>query len=94
MDLQAILESPNPQDPPDLPDREDPATPSHRAIELTRDEKLRIQTLYIYAKWSYSRLAEVFGKTYRQVQLACTTRLTPQKARCGWKALLNTPLKQ
>lgn len=73
-----------------------PATPHipQRSSELTRDEKIEIRTLHTYARWSYPRIAQALGKTQRQVQLACTTPLTPRKSRCGRKALLDTPLKQ
>ena len=47
----------------------DPTTPIHR--QLSRDERLQIQTLRAFAKLSYEEITQCLGFTLCQVQLAC-----------------------
>jgi DDE superfamily endonuclease len=65
-----------------------------KAPDLTRDQKVEIRTLRFYANWPYNQIVEATGRTYQQVQDACTGPLTPQKPnRCGRKPLIRTPEK-
>jgi uncharacterized protein YnzC (UPF0291/DUF896 family) len=70
-------------------------TRRHKAADLTRDEKVEIRALRRHAKWPYSRIVEATGKTFQQVQDACSGPLTPQKVgRTGRKVLIRTPEKE
>ena len=76
-----------------------PCTPKKRRTPLlTRDQRLQVQTLRDIG-WSpgkitrHLRTLNVFC-TERQVQYAEKHRLTPQKQRCGSKALFDTPARQ
>ncbi|KAK3368195.1 hypothetical protein B0H63DRAFT_487973 [Podospora didyma] len=63
-----------------------------KAPELTRDERIGVQTLRNLAGLTYLEIARRTGYTYRRVQRACAGPLTPQKARKrkGW---ITTPEK-
>ena len=85
---------------PDTPSR--PVTPPpqrHYTAPLTRDQRLQVQTLRTL-QWSYGRIAAHLRAslsvncTEYQVQYAASHRITPQKRRCGPKALLNTPTRR
>jgi len=70
-----------------------PSTPKKsRSKELTRDQRLEIRTLHFKAGWTYEVIAANTPYTYRQIQWACNSPLTPQK-RGPKKGLINTPLK-
>ena len=78
-----------------------PVTPPlqrHNTAPLTRDQRLQIQTLRTL-NWSYDKIAKHLRSlgincTTDQVQYASKHRVTPQKHRCGPKALLNTPARR
>lgn len=70
-----------------------PKTPSRRK-ESTRDERLRIQTLYFDAGWTQAQIALQLNLTRDQVRYALQHRITPQKTRSGCKPLLNTPQRK
>ncbi|KAK3362200.1 hypothetical protein B0T24DRAFT_432486 [Lasiosphaeria ovina] len=67
---------------------------SPRSAELSRDEKLQIQTLRTHTGMSKKAIARKLGKTYIQVRHALRTPVTPQKVRSGRKPLISTPLKE
>jgi hypothetical protein len=58
--------------------------------ELTRDQRLRIQTLFFDAHHTRSQICLETGYTYDQVCYAITHRLTPQKKKTSQRVLLNT----
>ena len=60
----------------------------------TRDERLRIHTLYFEAGWTQDQIALQLNLTRRQVQYALAHRITPQKHYTGRKILLNTPQRK
>jgi len=62
--------------------------------ELTRDERLRIQTLYFDANFTRDQICLQTGHTYDQVCYALRHRLTPQKQKTGRRVLLNTPQRK
>jgi transposase len=64
-----------------------PKTPL-RNRNCTRDERLRVQTLYRHAGWSRDDIALQLNLTPRQVDYALTHRVTPQKNRSGRRPLL------
>ena len=49
----------------------------------TRDERLRVQTLYFDAGWTREQIALQLNLTLRQVKYAIVHRVTPQKTRLG-----------
>ena len=67
-----------------------PSTTSVRQRDLSRDQKIQVQTLNSIVGWPYHKIAEQFGITIRQIQYVCTTRSTLQKIRCGRKPILDT----
>ncbi|RDW71804.1 hypothetical protein BP5796_07838 [Coleophoma crateriformis] len=88
------MESP-PQTPPPPSSRlPQPQTPTPQRHELTRDQRLRIQTLFFDAHWSRADIVLQTGYSYNQVCYALRNRLTPQKRKTGRKALLNTPQRK
>ena len=50
---------------------------------LTRDDRLRVQTLFFYAGFSKDEIALQLNLTLRQVKYAIAHRVTPKKQRCG-----------
>lgn len=69
-----------------------PKTPSHTT---TRDDRLRIQTLYYTAGWSIDDLLLQGPFTRRQIDYALQSRLTPQKkGHSGRHILLDTPRRK
>jgi hypothetical protein len=69
-------------------------TPKQPRRELTRDERLRIHTLFFDAGFTRDQICLQTGFTYDQVRYALTQRLTPQKKKTGRKVLLNTPQRK
>ena len=69
-----------------------PSTPKRK--QLTRDQRLQIQTLASTASWAPEAIAKAFQITLRQVEYAIEHRPTPQKQRCGRKALIDTPSRR
>jgi hypothetical protein len=63
---------------------------SKRPCELTRDQRLQVQTLFNNANYTVSQIVLQTGYTERQVHYALAHCLTPQKRKTGWKVLLNT----
>jgi hypothetical protein len=68
-----------------------PSTPHH---ETSRDDRLRIQTLYYDAKWTINDIILQLNLTRRQVEYALHHRPTPQKHSTGRYVLLNTPQRK
>ena len=68
-----------------------PSTP--KRTELTRDQRLQVYTLSKIG-WDAPKIAAHLKISQRQVQYAKQHRLTPQKQRCGFKALITTPHRQ
>jgi len=66
-----------------------PKTPTHAT---SRDDRLRIQTLYYTAGWSIDDILLQNPRiTHRQIQYALEHRPTPQKHYTGRHVLLDTP---
>jgi hypothetical protein len=69
-------------------------TPKTLRKQLTRDDRLRIETLYYDANFTQAQIALQLNISPRQVGYALCHRLTPQKPKCGRKVLLNTPQRK
>jgi transposase len=69
-------------------------TPKTPRKECTRDDRLRIETLYFDAGFTQDQTALQLNLTRSQIQYALRQRLTPQKHRCGRHVLLNTPQRK
>jgi transposase/DDE superfamily endonuclease len=69
-------------------------TPKTPTKTTTRDDRLRIQTLYYTAGWTVSDLLLQLPFTRRQIDYALTSRPTPQKIKCGRHVLLDTPTRK
>ncbi|KAH8587048.1 hypothetical protein B0O99DRAFT_642837 [Bisporella sp. PMI_857] len=69
-----------------------PKTP--KKPDCTRDDRLRIQTLYYEAGFTQDQICLQTGFTLSQVRYALAHRLTPQKSKTGRKLLLNTPQRK
>ena len=70
-------------------------TPKTPTKPTSRDDRLRIQTLYYTAGWTVSDILLQNPKlTRRQVDYALSFRPTPQKQRCGRHPLLTTPQRK
>lgn len=69
-------------------------TPKTPRKQCTRDDRLRIETLYFTAGFTQDEIALQLNVTRRQVQYALSHRLTPQKQARGRKILLNTPQRK
>lgn len=65
-----------------------PPTTPQKQKNLSRDSRLKVQTLREIG-WTYFKIAEHLKIILRQVQYACSMRLTPQKKRCGRKACID-----
>jgi hypothetical protein len=63
-----------------------PKTLTHH--NCTRDQRLRVQTLYFDARWSRAEIALQLNLTIDQVKYALRHRVTPQKQRSGRRPLL------
>jgi hypothetical protein len=70
------------------------STPKTPTKQCTRDDRLRIQTLYFEAGYTQDQIILQLGCTKGQVQYALTHRLTPQKHAREKKILLNTPQRK
>ena len=64
------------------------------AGDCSRDDRLRIQTLYEHAGYTQDQIALQLNLTRSQVRYALAHRLTPQKRSTGRKALLDTPARK
>jgi hypothetical protein len=70
-------------------------TPKTPTKPTSRDDRLRIQTLYYTTGWSdYNILLQNPKLTRRQLDYALQHRVTPQKSRCGRHPLLSTPQRK
>lgn len=71
-----------------------PKTPRNK--ELSRDDKLKFQTLYYTAGWTLADILLQHPQISRkQLDHALQTRLTPQKkGHCGRHAIINTPRRK
>ncbi len=66
-----------------------------RSTATSRDDRLRIRTLYYNVGWSIDDLLLQLPFTQHQLYYALESRPTPQKhARCGRHILLNTPQRK
>ena len=65
-----------------------------RHTELTRDDRLKIQTLYFDAELTRDQICLQLDITYSQVCDTIRHRLTPQKHKCGTKPFLNSPQRK
>ena len=74
-----------------VPTPKQPCTPPH---ESSRDDRLRIRTLYYDAKWTINDIILQTNLTCRQVEYALHHRPTPQKHSSGRHILLNTPKRK
>src|ERR1700733_6422153 len=68
-------------------------TPKTPQKLCTRDDHLRIQTLFFNASWTKDDIALQLNVSLRQIKYALNHRLTPQKSRCGRYPLLG-PLER
>jgi hypothetical protein len=66
-------------------------TPKTRATLTSRDDRLRIRTLYYDAGWLIDDLLLQLPFTQHQLYYALESRPTPQKHICGRHVLLDTP---
>ena len=69
-------------------------TPKTPHKPTSRDDRLRIETLYFDTNWTQPEIALQLNLTLNQIKYALAHRLTPQKTRAGRKALLNTPQRR
>lgn len=69
-------------------------TPKTPTKQTSRDDRLRIETLYFDAGFTLDQIALQLNFTKRQIQYALSHRLTPQKSIRGRKVLLNTPQRR
>jgi hypothetical protein len=65
--------------------------PKQNHPELTRDQRLRVQTLFFDATYTPDQICLQIGYSYDQICYAIKHRLTPQKHKTGRKVFLNTP---
>jgi hypothetical protein len=68
-----------------------PKTPTH---STSRDDRLRIQTLFNDAGWEIDNIVLQLNLTRCQVEYALENWLTPQKHFCGHHLLLDTPKRK
>jgi hypothetical protein len=64
-----------------------PKTPTKKGY-LNRDDRLRIQTLFLVAGWSKSDIALQLNVTLDQIRYVLAHQLTPQKRKSGRRPLL------
>ena len=69
-------------------------TPKTPRKQTTRDDRLRIETLYFDAGFTQDEICLQLNLTPNQVQYALLRRLTPQKHIRGRQALLATPQRK
>ena len=68
-----------------------PKTPAH---QTSRDDRLRIQTLFYTAGWDIDDIVLQLNLTCCQVLYALEHQPTPQKHHCGRHLLLDTPKRK
>ena len=68
--------------------------PKQKHPELTRDQRLRVQTLFFDANFTREQICLQTGYTYDQICYVIRHRLTPQKQRTGRRVFLNTPQRK
>ena len=71
-----------------------PTPKTLRKHAATRDDRLRIETLYFEANWSVDDICLQLNITRNQVYYALSHRLTPQFKRSGRHPLLSTPQRK
>ena len=64
-------------------------TPKTKGQNCTRDDRLRIQTLYFKAGYTRAQIVLQLHVTIDQVKYAISHRLTPQKQRTGRRPFLS-----
>lgn len=64
-------------------------TPKTPTRDCSRDNRLRVHTLYFNAHWTTSQIALQLNLTIEQVKYALRHRVTPQKNRSGRRPLLS-----
>ena len=64
------------------------------STNITRDERLKIQTLFNHAGQIINQICLQLSKTPRQVRYVLSYQLTPQKKRSGARPYLNTPRRK
>ena len=69
-------------------------TPKTPRKQCTRDDRLRIQTLYFDAGFTEDQITLQLCLTRDQIRYALSHRITPQKHKRGRKAFLNTPQRK
>src|SRR5690242_14736841 len=69
-------------------------TPKTPRKESSRDDRLRVHTLYFDAGFTQDQIAFQLNLTPGQVQYALSHRITPQKHSVGRKVKLNTPQRK
>jgi hypothetical protein len=69
-------------------------TPKTPTQMTSRDDRLRIQTLFNEAGWEIDDIVLQLNLTRRQVLYALENRLTPQKHKTGRPLLLDTPKRK
>ena len=69
-------------------------TPKTPRKQSTRDDRVRIEALYMHGDLTQEEIALRLKLTLRQVQYALAHRLTPQKHHRGRLILLNTPQRK
>ncbi len=62
-------------------------TPKQSRKELSRDDRLRIQTLFCDAGWTCTQISFRAGISYGQIQYTLRHRITPKKQKTGRKVL-------
>jgi hypothetical protein len=62
--------------------------------QTSRDDRLRIETLYFDAGFTLDQIALQLNLTKRQIQYALSHQLTPQNHIHGRKVFLNTPQRK
>jgi hypothetical protein len=68
--------------------------PKQPSPQLTRDDRLRIQTLFFDANHTRAQICLETPYTYDQICYAITHCLTPQKRKTKGRILLNTPQRK
>jgi hypothetical protein len=69
-------------------------TPKTPTKDCSRDDRIRIQTLYFDANFTQAQIALQLNLTLNQVRYALCHRVTPQKHTTGCKVKLNTPRRK
>ena len=69
--------------------------PKAASKSTTRDDRIRIQTLYQHAGFTIDQIALQLPQfTVRQIEYAIQNPATPKKQRCGRRPFLNTPRRK